>query len=108
MLNLLLLLIGAFFDPNSAMLILVPILLPAAIELGIDPVHFGIVIITNLLIGMFTPPFGLNIFVGQSILGYDVKYITICLAPFIVIGLVGLLIITYVPAVTLWLPNLLF
>jgi len=108
MLNILLLMVGMFFDPIAGMLIMVPVLLPAAISMGVDPVHLGIIVATNLLIGMFTPPFGINIFVSQSILKYDIKYYTICLAPFIGIYLVALVLLTYVPAITLWLPNLMF
>ena len=106
-LNVLLLIVGCFFDPSAAILILAPMLLPAATALGIHPVHLGMVFVVNLVIGMFTPPFGLNIFVAQSVLGYDMKYISKCLIPFIILYIVSLLIITYVPDLSLWLPELL-
>lgn len=106
-LNVLLLIVGCFFDPSAAILILAPMLLPAALNLGIDPIHLGIVFVVNLVIGMFTPPFGLNIFVAQSVLKYDMKYISKCLVPYIVLYIVSLLVITYVPVISTWLPSLL-
>jgi len=105
-LNILLLIVGCFFDPSAAILILAPMLLPAASALGIHPVHLGMVFVVNLVIGMFTPPFGLNIFVAQSVLGYDMKYISKCLIPFIILYIASMLIITYVPDLSLWLPEL--
>ena len=108
MLNILLLIVGCFFDTSAAILILAPMLLPAALALGIDPIHLGIVFVVNLVIGMFTPPFGLNIFVAQSTLGYDIKYISKSLVPFIGLYIVALLIITYVPSIALWLPHLMY
>ena len=108
MLNILLLIVGCFFDPSAAILVLAPMLLPTAKALGIDPIHLGIVFTVNLVIGMFTPPFGLNIFVAQSTLGYDIKYISKCLVPYIALYIVALLIITYIPNISLWLPGLMF
>ena len=106
-LNILLLIVGCFFDPSAAILILAPMLLPAAMNLGINPIHLGIVFVVNLVIGMFTPPFGLNIFVAQSVLKYDMKYISKCLVPYIILYIAVLLIITYVPIISTWLPSML-
>ena len=106
LLNVLLLIVGCFFDPSAAILILAPMLLPAATALGIDPIHLGIVFTVNLSVGMFTPPFGLNIFVAQSVLGYDMKRITKALVPYIGLYLLGVLLITYIPILSLFLPNL--
>jgi len=105
--NVFLLLLGCFLDPTSAILVLTPILIPVIGHLGIDPVHFGIIMTVNLSIGMFTPPFGLNIFVAQSVMTKDVIAIWRGILPFLAIQIVSLLIITYVPALSLALPALL-
>ncbi len=107
MLNVLLLIVGCFFDTGAAVLILAPLLLPTAKVLGIDPIHLGLVFTVNLSIGMFTPPFGLNIFVAQSVLKKSMGEISRALIPYIILYIVGLLIITYVPGLTLLLPNIL-
>ncbi|MEQ9813794.1 MAG: TRAP transporter large permease [Azospirillaceae bacterium] len=105
--NVFLLLLGCFLDPTSAILVLTPILIPVIGHLGIDPVHFGIIMTVNLSIGMFTPPFGLNIFVAQSVMTRDVIAIWRGILPFLAIQIVSLAIITYVPALSLALPALL-
>ena len=105
--NILLLIVGCFFDPSAAILILAPMLLPAAQSLNISPIHLGIIFTVNLSVGMFTPPFGLNIFVAQSVLGYDMKTITKALIPFILLYLAGVLLITYVPGISTLLPAIL-
>lgn len=97
----LLLIMGCFFDSGAAVLILAPLLLPAAKALGINPVHLGIVFTVNLSIGMFTPPFGMNIFVAQSVLGEPMSKISKALVPFILLYIAALLVITYVPAFSL-------
>lgn len=107
MLNVLLLIVGCFFDTGAAVLILAPLLLPAAMNLGINPIHLGIVFTVNLSIGMFTPPFGLNIFVAQSVLGKKMGEISRALVPFIIVYVVGLLVLTYVPQISLALGSLL-
>lgn len=107
LLNILLLIVGCFFDPSAAILILAPMLLPAAQTLNISPIHLGIVFTVNLSGGMFTPPFGLNIFVAQSVLGYEMKTISKALVPFIILYLIGVLLITYVPVISTLLPSLL-
>lgn len=99
--NLLLLLVGCFLDPLSAILLLTPLLIPVVKALGIDTVHFGIVVMVNLAIGLFHPPFGINIFVAQSVLGIDLKTIYRGILPFVVLYLLALILITYVPAISL-------
>lgn len=105
--NLLLLAIGCLLDPTSAILVLTPILVPILAVLQIDPIHFGIVMTVNLSIGMFTPPFGLNIFVTQSTIDNDLAAIYRGIVPFLAIQLIALAIITYVPALSLALPSIL-
>jgi C4-dicarboxylate transporter DctM subunit len=100
-LNLLLLLVGCFIDPLSAILILTPLLMPIVQSAGIHPVHFGIVLTVNLAIGLFHPPFGINIFVAQSVLGLPLKVIYRGIVPFLFLYLIALALITYVPAISL-------
>jgi C4-dicarboxylate transporter DctM subunit len=99
--NVLLLLVGCFLDPLSAILLLTPLLIPVVRALGIDTVHFGIVVTVNLAIGLFHPPFGINIFVAQSALGLKLETIYRGIVPFIVIYLGALLLITYLPQISL-------
>ncbi len=107
MLNLILLIAGMFMDPNSAIVVLVPLLLPIAVAAGIDMIHFGIIMTVNLAIGMFTPPFGLNLFVSTSIFNVSVGKVVRGVIPFILVYLVSLLVISYVPDISLWIPNVL-
>ena len=97
---------GMFIDPNSALLILVPPLFPVAIALGIDPIHFGIIVTLNIGIGMITPPFGLDIFVASSTLNKPVITIIRGILPFLLVNIFVLLIITYIPEVSTFLPSL--
>ncbi|HWK45216.1 MAG TPA: TRAP transporter large permease [Stellaceae bacterium] len=99
--NVLLLLVGSFMDPISAILLLTPLLVPLVKALGVDPVHFGIIFAVNLGIGLFHPPFGINIFVAQTVLRLPLDLIYRGIVPFVFVYLVGLAIITYVPAVSL-------
>jgi C4-dicarboxylate transporter DctM subunit len=99
--NVLLLVVGCFLDPLSAILLLTPLLVPVAKALGIDTVHFGVVFMVNLAIGLFHPPFGINIFVAQSVLGIRLETIYRGIIPFVVLYLVALALITYVPAISL-------
>lgn len=103
--NAALLVVGCFLDPTSAILVLAPLLVPIAISLGIDPIHFGIVMTVNLAIGMFTPPFGLNLFVAQSVTGLPAHALYRGVAPFVVVLVLALLIITYAPALSLTLGS---
>jgi C4-dicarboxylate transporter DctM subunit len=105
-LNCLLLFVGCFFDTAPAILILAPMFLPAATALGIDPIHLGIIFVVNLTVGMFTPPFGLNIFIAQSILKKGMKEISVSLIPFIILYLIALLLITFIPSLSTFLPGI--
>jgi C4-dicarboxylate transporter DctM subunit len=99
--NLLLLAVGCVLDPASAILVLAPILKPVVVAAGFDPVHFGVVMTVNLSIGMFTPPFGLNIFVTQAMFKVPLKVLYRGLAPLIAVNLIALAIISYWPWLTL-------
>jgi C4-dicarboxylate transporter DctM subunit len=103
--NVMLLVVGCILDPTSAILVFAPLLVPIATSLGIDPIHFGIVMTVNLAIGMFTPPFGLNIFVAQSVTGLPAHALYRGVAPFVAVLVLALLIITYVPALSLTLGS---
>ncbi|WP_413282764.1 TRAP transporter large permease [Vibrio sp. MA40-2] len=104
--NIVFLIAGMFIDPNSALLILVPPLYPVAMSLGIDPVHFGLIVTLNICIGMITPPFGLDIFVTSSTLEVPVVEIIKGLWPFILINLLVLALVTYIPGFSTFLPQL--
>lgn len=106
LINLVLLIIGMFMDPNSAVILFTPLLWPLAQHAGVDLIHFGIIFTVNLAIGMFSPPFGLNIFVSSSIFKKSSTVIIKGLRPFFFLYLIALAIITYVPALSLYLPNL--
>ncbi len=107
MLNIVLLLVGMFLDPNSAVVLFTPLLWPIAQHAGVDLIHFGIIMTVNLAIGMFSPPFGLNIFVSCSIFKVSSSRVVAGLVPFFFIYLVALMIITYIPELSLYLPRLL-
>jgi len=99
--NVLLLAVGCFLDPLSAILLLSPLLVPMIKAMGIDTVHFGIVVTVNLAIGLFHPPFGINIFVAQTVLGLKLETIYRGIIPFVVIYLIALGLITYIPDISL-------
>jgi C4-dicarboxylate transporter DctM subunit len=103
--NVILLVVGCFLDPTSAILVLTPLLMPLVKSVGVDPIHFGIVMTANLAIGMFTPPFGLNIFVARSVLGVPLETIYRGVLPFAVVQIAALLIITYWPELSLILTR---
>jgi C4-dicarboxylate transporter, DctM subunit len=106
--NLLLLAAGAFMEPTGIILILAPILFPIATQLGIDPVHLGIIMVVNLEIGMVTPPIGLNLFVTAGITKMSIGEVVHAALPWLMVLLVFLAMVTYIPQITLALPNLLF
>ena len=106
--NVAFLIAGMFIDPNSALLILVPPLYPVATAMGIDPIHFGMIVTLNISVGMITPPFGLDLFVASSTLGKPVMTIISGIWPFVAANFVALAIITYVPAISTFLPDLVF
>lgn len=106
LINLLLLLVGMFLETGAAITVLAPILTPVALKMGIDPIHFGIVMIVNLAVGMTTPPVGVNLFVACQVAGLRIEHIIRSMLPFYLSLLICLAIITYVPGLTLWLPQL--
>lgn len=105
--NLVLLVAGAFMEPSAIILILAPILFPIAMELGIDPIHFGIIMVVNMEIGLITPPVGLNLFVTSAITGMPIGQVIRAALPWLSLLLLFLVIVTYVPVVSLGLPTLL-
>ncbi|MEH6834315.1 TRAP transporter large permease [Falsihalocynthiibacter arcticus] len=106
--NLCFLIAGMFIDPNSALLILVPPLFPVALAMGVDPVHFGMIVTLNISLGMITPPFGLDIFVASSTLNKPVLNIIKGVWPFVFVNILVLLVVTYVPQISLFIPKLIF
>ena len=105
--NLLLLAAGNFMEPSSILLITAPLLFPIAMEMGIDPIHLGVLMTVNMEIGMITPPVGLNLYVASGISRLGLTETTKACAPWILVMLVYLVVITYVPIISLWLPRLL-
>ena len=105
--NVFLLIVGCILETLPAMLITVPILLPTAIELGIDPVHFGIIVIFNLLVGIITPPMGIGLYILIAISGIAYGELVRASMPFLLTLIAALLLITFVPPLTLYLPHLL-
>ncbi len=105
--NCLLLVVGTFMDMTPAVLIFTPIFLPVVMSMGIDPVHFGIVMIANLCIGLCTPPVGTCLFIGCSVGGVPLSKVIRPLLPLFGAMVIGLLLITYLPSISLWLPRLL-
>ena len=103
--NLLILFVGCFIDTIAAITILVPILLPIVLKLGIDPVQFGLIVTLNLMIGLMTPPLGMVLFVLARISKLSVERATLAILPWLIPLVVGLVAITYIPALTLWLPQ---
>ena len=106
--NVLLLAAGNFMEPSSVLLITAPLLFPVAMQLGIDPIHLGVLMTVNMEIGMITPPVGLNLYVASGISRLGLTETTKACLPWILVMLVYLTLITYVPAISLWLPNLLY
>lgn len=103
--NILLLVAGNFMEPSSIILIFAPILFPMAIKLGINPIHFGIMMVVNMEIGMCHPPVGLNLYVASGITKMGITELTIAVWPWLVTMLAFLILVTYVPAISLWLPQ---
>jgi C4-dicarboxylate transporter, DctM subunit len=106
--NVMLLIAGNFMEPTGIILILAPILFPISQQMGIDPVHLGIILTVNMEIGMVTPPVGLNLFVTSGITGMPMMQVVRAALPWLSVLLVFLVIVTYVPALSLWLPHLMF
>ena len=106
--NIILLIAGNFMEPSSILLILAPILFPIAVKLGIDPIHLGIIMVVNMEIGMITPPVGLNLFVTSGITGMPLWEVVKAAWPWLMVMLSFLMIITYIPQISLFLPHLMF
>ena len=103
--NIVLLVAGAFMEPSAIILILAPILFPIAVQLGIDPIHLGIIMVVNMEIGLITPPVGLNLFVTSAVTGMPLTAVVRAAWPWLMLLLGFLMVITYIPAVSLALPN---
>jgi TRAP-type C4-dicarboxylate transport system permease large subunit len=106
--NIILLIVGAFIDMSPAIVIFTPILLPVMRSIGIDPIHFGIIMQVNLCIGLCTPPVGSVLFVGMGIAGISIQEILKPLLTFLFPMVIVLFLITYFPILVLWFPHLLF
>jgi C4-dicarboxylate transporter DctM subunit len=106
--NIMLLIAGNFMEPSAIILILAPIVFPIAVHLGIDPIHLGIIMVVNMEIGMVTPPVGLNLFVASGITGMPILSVVRAALPWLMILLAFLIVVTYIPWISLVLPNALF
>jgi C4-dicarboxylate transporter DctM subunit len=105
LINIIVLIAGMFIDGASIIMILGPLFYPIAMQTSIDPIHLGIVMVVNCAIGMFTPPFGLNLFVASGVTKLSILRISRAVIPFIIMSIIALLLITYIPVVSLWLPR---
>jgi tripartite ATP-independent transporter DctM subunit len=103
--NIILLVVGTFMDMTPAVLVFTPIFLPVAVGIGIDPVHFGMILIANLCIGLCTPPVGTCLFLGCSVGKSNIAKVSLAMLPFYAAMFIGLILITYWPALSLWLPK---
>lgn len=107
LINIFLLLVGTVLEPASAIILLTPILLPIAIQMGIDPIHFGAILVLNLIIGLSTPPVGVCLFIGCRIANVSLEQISKAAFPFLLVSIVVLLIVTFIPELVMFLPGLL-
>ena len=98
---------GNFMDPAAIVLIMAPILFPVAVKLGVDPIHFGILMAVNMEVGLCHPPVGLNLYVASGITKMGITELTIAVLPWLATMLVFLVMVTYIPEISLWLPRLL-
>ena len=103
--NVLMLVVGCFLEPTAAITILVPLLVPIAVTLGVDPVHFGLVMVLNLMIGLLHPPMGMVLFVLARVAKLSLERTTMAILPWLIPLLVSLILLTYVPSIALWLPR---
>ena len=104
--NVILLIAGNFMEPTGIILILAPIFFPIATQLGIDPIHLGIIMVVNMEIGMVTPPVGLNLFVTSGVTGMSLVQVARAALPWLMVLLTFLVMVTYIPQISLFLPNL--
>ena len=105
LINLLLLVVGCFMDTTPAMMVLSPILLPIAMQFGVDPIHFGLIMVVNLAIGFITPPLGINLFVAARVGGSSLEIVCSGIIKFILVMILALLLITFIPGISMILPN---
>ncbi|MCH2096419.1 MAG: TRAP transporter large permease [Rhodobacteraceae bacterium] len=103
--NIILLIGGQFMEPSGLLVIVAPLVFPIAIELGIDPIHLGIIMVVNMEIGMITPPVGLNLFVTSGVAGMPMMRVVKAALPFLAVLFVFLIMVTYIPAISTYLPN---
>ncbi len=106
LINIILLIVGCLMEANAAIIILIPILVPIVTKLGVSPVTFGVIMTVNLCLGLLTPPVGICLLLGSQMAESKFEKAVISMLPFFAIGLVILMLTTYVPALTLWLPGL--
>lgn len=106
--NLVLIVVGCFMETIAAITILVPVLLPVAVTAGVDPVHFGVIMVLNLMIGLLTPPVGMVLYVLSRVSGISFEKCMRGTLPFLVPLVIALLLVTFIPAISLWLPTLLY
>ena len=107
LINLMLLVVGMFMDTIAAIIILTPILLPVMVGFGVNPVHFGVILTCNLAIGFCTPPLGINLFVASNISEIPIARVIKAIFPFLLVMLLALALISYIPAISLYLPSVL-
>jgi C4-dicarboxylate transporter DctM subunit len=103
--NVILLIGGQFMEPSGLIVIVAPLVFPIAMELGIDPIHLGIIMVVNMEIGMITPPVGLNLFVTSGVASMPMMRVVKAALPFLAVLFVFLILVTYVPVLSTWLPN---
>jgi TRAP-type C4-dicarboxylate transport system permease large subunit len=100
------LVLGMFIDPSAAIILFIPVLGEAAKAAGVDPVHFGVIVILNLNIGLLTPPLGVCLYAAEKIADCGLGQLLKEIWPFLIVSLIALALVTYIPAISLWLPRL--
>jgi TRAP-type C4-dicarboxylate transport system permease large subunit len=108
LINLILLAVGCFMETVAAITILVPVLLPIAVAIGIDPVHFGVIMVLNLMLGLLTPPVGMVLYVLARVAKIPFEQCVVGTAPFLIPLVIVLLMVTFIPGLTMWLPTLIY
>jgi C4-dicarboxylate transporter DctM subunit len=106
LINLFLLFVGTFMETTASLIILTPVLLPLAVKVGVDPIHFGVVMVLNLVIGLITPPLGVCLFIACSIAKITLEQIVKAILPFLIATIAVLFIVTYIPELSLWIPRM--
>jgi C4-dicarboxylate transporter DctM subunit len=106
LINFFLLLVGTIMETTASLIILTPVLLPLAKQIGLDPIHFGTIMVLNLVIGLTTPPLGVCLFVSSGIAGISLERISRAMIPFLLAAIVVLLLVTYIPSLSMWIPQM--